>query len=70
MLVALLALFVALGGPAHAERLIGGAKLQRDTIGSKQVKDRSLKQRDLARPAVRALRATPAGSIGHFVKPD
>jgi hypothetical protein len=63
MLVALLALFVALGGPAHAERLISGSSIKRDTVTSKQVKDRSLAQRDLSRPAVRALRATPAGSI-------
>jgi hypothetical protein len=63
MLVALLALFVALGGPAHAERLISGSKIERNTVGSKQVKDRSLKERDLSRTAVRALKTTPAGSI-------
>ena len=63
MIVALLALFVALGGPAHAERLISGAKIKRNTVASKQVKDRSLKQRDLTRSTVRSLRATPAGSI-------
>jgi hypothetical protein len=63
LLVALLALFVALGGPAQAERLIDGAKIKRNSVGSKQIKDRSVRERDLARPAVRALRATPDGSI-------
>jgi hypothetical protein len=63
MLVALLALFVALGGPAHAERLISGAKIKRNSVASKQIKDRSVKSRDLSRATVRALRATPSGSI-------
>jgi hypothetical protein len=63
LLIALLALFVALGGPAHAERLINGAKIKRDSIASKQVKDRSLKERDLERGAVRSLRATPNGAV-------
>jgi hypothetical protein len=63
MLVALLALFVALGGPAYAERLINGSKIKAGTVASKQIKDRSLKERDLAPAAVRSLRATPSGSI-------
>jgi hypothetical protein len=63
LLVALLALFVALGGPAQAERLINGAKIKRDSIASKQIKNRSVRERDLARATVRALRATPDGSI-------
>jgi hypothetical protein len=63
MLVALLALFVALGGPAQAERLIDGKKIKRNSVGSKQIKDRSVRGRDLARATVRALRATPDGSI-------
>lgn len=62
-LLALSALFVALGGPAQAERLINGKEIKKGTVGSKQVKDRSLKSRDLSRRAVRSLRATPAGSI-------
>jgi hypothetical protein len=63
LLVALLALFVALGGPAQAERLINGAKIKRDSVASKQIKNRSVRERDLARATVRALRATPDGSI-------
>jgi hypothetical protein len=51
--LALTALFVALGGPAQAARL----------VGSGEVKDHSLQTRDLSRHAVRALRSTPNGSI-------
>jgi hypothetical protein len=58
LVVALLALFVALGGPAEAQRLLG-----RGDVDSRVVKDRSLKTRDLSRRAVRALRTTPNGSI-------
>jgi hypothetical protein len=54
--VALLALFVALGGPAEASRLIG-------TVGSAEVKDRSLKTRDLSKRTVRALRTPRANSV-------
>ena len=53
LLVALLALFVALGGPAEAGRLLTG----------KQIKDRSLQARDLSRKAVRELRKTPQSSV-------
>lgn len=63
MLVALLALFIALGGPAYAERIINGSKIKRGTVTSKQLKNRSVKQRDLARGTVRALRATPDRSV-------
>ena len=54
LVIALLALFVAVGGPAEAARL----------IGSKDVKDRSLKTRDLSRKAVRTLQETPRRSVG------
>jgi hypothetical protein len=53
LLVALLALFVALGGPAQAARLVTGG----------QVKDHSLQAKDLSRKAVRSLRKTPASSV-------
>ena len=56
--VALLALFVALGGPAEAQRLIGKGK-----VTSLSVKDRSLKLRDLNRKTVRRLRATRNNTI-------
>lgn len=65
MLVALLALFVALDGPAQAARVVGGvaAKLKRGSVTSKQVKDRSLAVSDLSRKAVRRLERTPRGSV-------
>jgi hypothetical protein len=54
IVVALLALFVAVGGPAEAARL----------IGSKDVANRSLKAEDLSRKAVKTLQRTPRGSVG------
>jgi hypothetical protein len=62
-LIALLALFVALGGPAEAARLIDGKLLRHGSVSSAAVKDRSLKVRDLGRGAVRELQATPNGSV-------
>ncbi len=64
MIVALLALFVALGGPAQAAKLINGKRIKADSVASKQIKDRSLKVRDLAPGAVRSLMANPDGSVG------
>jgi hypothetical protein len=52
-LTALLALFVALGGPAEARRLISG----------KQIRDRSVTLRDLSRKTVRQLKFTPRGTV-------
>ncbi|HWM12544.1 MAG TPA: hypothetical protein VNO82_24505 [Solirubrobacteraceae bacterium] len=56
--VALLALFIALGGPAEAQRLLG-----RGSVNSATVKDRTLKVRDLSRKTVRELRQTRNNSI-------
>jgi hypothetical protein len=53
LVVALIALFVALGGPAEAQRLLTG----------RDVKNRSLQTKDLSRKAVKQLRTTPNGSI-------
>jgi hypothetical protein len=63
MLVALLALFVALGGPAQARRLIDGGDIRAGTVRSKQLKDRTIAMRDLNPVVVRQLRLTPDGSI-------
>ncbi len=52
--VALLALFVALGGPAEAKKLL---------IGSKQIKDGSIRAKDLGGSLIKGLRATPDKSI-------
>src|SRR5688572_18350790 len=62
-LVAIAALFVAVGGPAQAARLIDGGDIRKGTVTSKQVKDRSLKPQDLTKRAVRSLTATPDRSV-------
>ena len=62
--IASLALFVAVGGPAEAAKLINGSKIKRGTITSKQVKDRGLAVRDLSTSARRSLTRTPARSVG------
>jgi hypothetical protein len=54
--IAFVALFVALGGPAQAARFIDGTLLRKGSVNSKAVKDRSLKVRDLSRKAVRDLK--------------
>jgi hypothetical protein len=56
--IALLALFVALGGPAEAQRLLG-----KGSVNSVTVRDRSLKLHDLSRKTVRRLQATRNNSI-------
>jgi hypothetical protein len=63
MVVALLALFVALGGPAHAQRLINGKLLRKGSVTTRAVKNRSLQVKDLSRRAERSLRATADNSI-------
>jgi hypothetical protein len=60
--IAFTALFVALGGPAQATRAVKSA-LGKGSVNSRAVKDRSLKVRDLSRPAVRSLQTTPNGSV-------
>src|SRR5687767_1908207 len=62
--IAIVALFVAAGGPAQAAKLIDGGDIKQGTVGSKQIKDRTVARRDLTREAVRTLKATPDGSIG------
>ena len=61
--VAMLALFVALGGPAEAQRIINGKLLKKGSVTSRAVKDGSLQARDLSRRTQRSLRATANNSI-------
>jgi hypothetical protein len=61
--IAVVALFVAVGGPAQAARLIDGGDIKKGAVGSKHLKDRSIKPRDLSSGAVRSLMATPERSI-------
>jgi hypothetical protein len=63
MVVALIALFVALGGPAQAKRLIDGASIRKGTITSKQIKNGSIAKADLTKATVRSLTETPASSV-------
>jgi hypothetical protein len=63
MVVASLALFVALGGPAQARRLINGADIKKGTVRSAQIKDHGIIMRDLNPTVVRQLRLTPDRSI-------
>ena len=64
MLVALLALFVALGGPAQARKLINGSDIRKGTVRSAQIRDRSLTARDLSNATVRVA-ADHAGRLDH-----
>ncbi len=61
--IALVALFVALGGPAQARKLIGGADIKKGAITAKHVKARSLTTSRLSTGTVRQLQATPAGEV-------
>jgi hypothetical protein len=63
LLIALLALFVALGGPAQARKLINGADIRKGTVRGAQIRDRSLTERDLSSATIRRLQTTPDGSI-------
>jgi hypothetical protein len=64
MVVALIALFIALDGPAAAKHLIDGRTIERNSITSAQIRNRTIGTQDLSRTALRTLLATPAGSIG------
>jgi hypothetical protein len=64
MAVALLALFIALGGPATAAHLIDGSTIERSSITNKQVRNGTLGAQDLSKRAVASLKATPSKSVG------
>jgi hypothetical protein len=77
LVVALLALFVALGGPAEAKRLIDGKLLRKGSVTSRAIKNGSVARADLSRTAVRSLTATPVDSVrsaqivnGQVLAPD
>jgi hypothetical protein len=64
MVVALLALFVALDGPATAARLIDGRSIKKNSITNRQVRNHTLGTQDLSKTAVKALQTTPSRSVG------
>lgn len=77
MVVALIALFVALGGPAQAKRVIDGGSIRKGSITSRQIKNGSVAKADLSKTAVRSLTAIPASSVrsaqiadGQVLAPD
>jgi hypothetical protein len=77
MVVALIALFIALGGPAQAKRLMDGGLIRKGTVTGRQIKDGSVAKADLTKGAVRSLTATPAASVrsaqivdGQVLAPD
>ena len=64
MVVALIALFIALGGPAEARKVINGKLLGKGTVTSRAIKNGSLAKADLSNAAVKSLERTPANSVG------
>jgi hypothetical protein len=63
MAVALLALFIALGGPAQAKRLIDGKLLQKGSVSGRAIKKGTITKAHLTKAAVRSLTTTPPNSI-------
>jgi hypothetical protein len=61
--IAFVALFTALGGWAQAADLLDGSKIKTGTVGTKQVRDRSLGVTDLSLAARASLHAIPDASI-------
>ncbi len=55
--IALIALFVALGGPAQAAKLINGKKIKKNTITTKQIKNRTITSGDISSRTLRSLKA-------------
>jgi hypothetical protein len=73
MVVALIALFIALGGPAQAKKVILG----KNTVTSRAVKNGSLAKADLSKTAIKSLERTPSDSVrsgqivdGQVLAPD
>jgi hypothetical protein len=63
-IVAVLALFIALGGPAQAKRLlIDGSDIRKGTIRSTQIKDGTIATRDISKSAQKALHVPADGSV-------
>jgi hypothetical protein len=79
-LIAVLALFVALGGPAQARTLLTGKDiktgtltgkhLKKSTLTGKHLKDRSVGTADLSPAAVQSLTSTPPGSVSEAALGD
>lgn len=77
MVVALIALFVALGGPAQARKVIDGKLLRKGSVTSRAIKNGSVAKADLSNAAVNSLMSTPVNSVrtqqildGQVLAPD
>lgn len=77
MVVALIALFIALGGPAEAKKVINGQLLGKNTVTGRAVKNGSLAKADLSKTAIKSLERTPSNSVrsgqiadGQVLAPD
>jgi hypothetical protein len=77
MAVALIALFVALGGPAQAKKVIDGKLLGKGTVTGRAIKNGSIAKADLSKSAVKSLERTLADSVrsaqivdGQVLAPD
>jgi hypothetical protein len=77
MVVALIALFIALGGPAQAKKILDGKTLKTGSVTGRAVKNGSLAKADLSKTAVRSLERTPSNSVrsaqivdGQVLAPD
>jgi hypothetical protein len=77
LVIALVALFVALGGPAEAKRLIDGKLLKKGSVNSRAIKNGTIAKADLSKTAVRSLTTTPTNSVraanivdGQVLAPD
>lgn len=61
--VAMVALFVALGGPATAARLISGSQIRNNSITSAKIRTHTLKQTDLSPSLFSRLLRVPVNSV-------
>lgn len=64
LVLASAALFISLGGPAEAARMINGKSIRGSSITSKQIRNGSLAARDLNPAARRLFTGVAPGSIG------
>jgi hypothetical protein len=64
MVVALIALFIALGGPAQAKHVINGKLLGKGTVTGRAIQNGSVAKADLSKAAVKSLERTPPKSVG------
>jgi hypothetical protein len=64
MVVALIALFIALGGPAQAKKALDGKLLGKGTVTGRAIKNGSVAKADLSKAAVKSLERTPSNSVG------